>query len=467
MSAVPSVFLLRGPAKEPPFGGRGDSLITAEGVVNPGPHWDVLIRWGNLDGDDRTARRVLNRRAALAAALDQGRAAELLARSGLRVERNSDGGRVRAREHYRVHAFDFQLVSLGQREPGRYGFQEIAGDSSRLAEKAVRYAYRALYALGLDFGAVDVVVNNRGKLAVLNVDPQPSVGGRLAERYAACLRQYLDDLAPALYPNVKLGADPEFMVHGENGQMVPASRFFPTAGSVGCDAIFIRTPQGGISRPLGELRPPPSDSPDELVRSLRRLLARAVALAPYANLQFRAGSLPFAGFPIGGHIHFSGLGRVSGQLLRALDTYLMIPLFLVEDQTTARLRRPRYGFLGDQRPQPHGFEYRTPASWLISPRIARAALALAKVVAMHHRQLTHDAFVDIDLVDHFYAGDKEPFYPLAAAIFSELSELSAYQKYAADIEPLRRMVEQRRQWDESVDIRRTWKIPIPQQVYTG
>lgn len=464
---MPSVFLLRSATSEPPLSARSDRLIAAEGVINPGPHWDVLIRWGNLDGDDWAARRVLNRRAALAVALDQESAAEQLARSGLRVPRFGSGMRVRARRHYRVHAFDFQLVSLGQREPGRIGFQEVAAGSSRLADKVVRYAYRALYALGLDFGAVDVIVDRRGKLSVLRVDPQPSASGRLVERYAACLRQYLDDLTPRLYPNVRLGADPEFMILRENGQMVPASRFFPTAGSVGCDAALARTPQGDLSRPIGELRPPPSDSPDELVRSLRRLLFRASSLAPYGNLRFRAGSLPCAGFPIGGHIHFSGLGRISGQLLRALDTYLMIPLFLVENQTTACRRRPRYGFLGDYRPQPHGFEYRTPASWLTSPRIASAALALAKVVAVHHRQLTRDAFADLDLANHFYAGNKEPFYQLAAAIFGELSLLSTYREYAASIEPLRQMVEQRRRWNETVDIRRTWRIPIPQQTYSG
>lgn len=467
MSAVPSVFLLHGPAAETPLREHNGGLITAAGIANPGPQWDVLIRWGNIDGDDRAARRVLNRRAALTAAMDPERAAELLGRSGVRVQGGGDGRRLRVREHYRVHAFDFQLVLLGRREPGRYGFQEVGSDSSRLAEKAVRYAYRALYALGLDFGAVDVVVNSRGKLAVLKVDPQPPASGRLADRYAECLKQYLSELSPAVCTNVRLGADPEFMIRRDGGQMVPASRFFPTEGGVGCDAIFIRAPQGGITRPLAELRPPPSDSPDELVRSLHRLLVRAAELAPYANLQFCAGSLPFAGFPIGGHIHFSGLGRVSGQLLRALDTYLMIPLFLIEDQATAHLRRPRYGFLGDYRPQPHGFEYRTPASWLISPRIARAALALAKVVAVHHRQLTRDAFADAELVGRFYAGDKEPFYPLAAAIFAELSALDTYRQHAADMEPLRQMIEQRRHWNERVDIRRTWRIPIPQQMYSG
>lgn len=463
MIAVALIYLLHR-AGEPPLRQYVGTLISGAGHAPQASHVDLLIRWGNTEGDDSGARHVLNRRGPLADSQNRARANLMLARAGIHVHHVPPGERLRVRELFRVHALDFRLVYLGRRERSRYGFQELAPDHSPLAEKATRYACRALYALGLDFGSVDVVVSG-GRLAILKVDPQPLIDGRLADRYAAALEDYLSETGLALFPDIRLGADPEFMIRRDTGQMIPASRFFPTDGEIGCDAVARRTARGALVRPLAELRPPASSSPDQLVRSIQRLIARAAARVPYSNVQFRAGSQPFAGLPIGGHIHFSGLGQANGAILRALDTYLTIPLFLIENTAVSRMRRPRYGFLGDQRPQRWGFEYRTPASWLVSPRIARAALSLAKVVATHHRQLRRDVFSDPEMAAHFYAGDKEPFYGLAGRLFEELTQLGTYGEYADAIAPLRQMIAQRRQWNEFVDIRRTWRVPVAARLY--
>ncbi|MGE5561311.1 MAG: putative amidoligase domain-containing protein [Chloroflexota bacterium] len=464
---MPTTYLLHNATSDPPLRQYVGGLISASGQVPPTARVDLLIRWGNTDGDDSIAEHVLNRRGRLADAMLPARANAMLTRSGLHVHNLGATGRLRVREYFRIHALDLRLVYLGRREPKRFGFQEIGLKHSRLSEKAVRYACRALYALGLDFGEVDVIVNRKGKLAVLKVNPQPRVAGRLADRYAAAIDEYIAGLNQATFPNVVLGADPEFAIRKDTGQMVPASRFFPFEGRVGCDAAVFRTANGKAVRPLVELRPTESPSPTQLVRAIHRLLARAAEVVPYANVQFRAGSLPYPGYPIGGHIHFSGLGSASCRILRALDTYLAIPLFLVENAATSRLRRPKYGFLGDQRPKEWGFEYRTLASWLISPRIALATLSLAKVVAVNYRLLRRDVFSDPDLVHRFYAGHKEPFYAIANKLFEELAMLPTYAEYAADIAPLRQLISQRRQWSERVDIRRTWKLPVSPRLLPG
>lgn len=41
--------------------------------------------------------------------------------------------------------------------------------------------------------------------------------------------------------------------------------------------------------------------------------------------------MPQPGFPLGGHLHFSGVA-LNGALLRALDNYLALPLALLEDK---------------------------------------------------------------------------------------------------------------------------------------
>ena len=66
---------------------------------------------------------------------------------------------------------------------------------------------------------------------------------------------------------------------------------------------------------------------------------------------------------------------LTSRLLRVLDNYLALPFILIEDQNT-KLRRPRYGFLGDFRRKTHGgFEYRTLPSWIVSPRITKGVIA--------------------------------------------------------------------------------------------
>lgn len=426
--------------------------------------WDVLVRWGNTSGDDDAAAHVLNRRAQLLAAADHRTAQAILVGAGLRANLSA---RLPAVNTFRVHAFDQQLVFLGRRERERFGFQEVNPGASKLTQRIAQFGLRALYALGLDFGSVDIVINSAGALVVFAVNPSPSTEGRIGARYAEALGRYLDEAAEdAPISGVRLGADPEFMLRTVSGDMVPASFFFPQRGPIGCDAAVSPSSRGPV-RPLAELRPEPSDSPLQLVQSLRNLLLRASRRVPFANLEFRAGSMPFHGHPIGGHIHFSGLPRVSGHLLRALDTYVGLPLFLVEDTDTARQRRPVYGYLGDFRPQPHGFEYRTPSSWLISPGFARAAFCLAKLVAVNYRQLATDVFATQGLIAAFYRADKEPFYPLIDGVFDDLSTLSGYAEYADQIEPLREVINRRGQWRESADIRQTWHLPKELGVWRG
>lgn len=110
--------------------------------------------------------------------------------------------------------------------------------------------------------------------------------------------------------------------------------------------------------------------------------------------------MPQPGFPLGGHLHFSGVS-LNGALLRALDNYLALPLALLEDKRATR-RRPHYGNLGDFRRQSYGgFEYRTLPSFLISPQLAKGVIGMAFLIASQYPRLQRRPLVRRRLTEPF------------------------------------------------------------------
>ncbi|MDD4586942.1 MAG: hypothetical protein PHC60_00915, partial [Heliobacteriaceae bacterium] len=256
---------------------------------------------------------------------------------------------------------------------------------------------------------------------------------------------------------VTIGSDPEFMLSLlPQKRMVPASRFFPRNGLVGCDNR--RAFGASDDFPLAEVRPQPAPTPEAAVSELRQALKEASRLCPYTNIAWVAGSEPYPGYPIGGHIHFGGL-KVSGQLIRALDQYVALPLLFLENPETARRRRRFYGLLGDFRLKPHGFEYRTPGSWLTSPELAWVALSLAALVARHYKRLPRWDFQRLRLQEAFYGGDLTALAPTLETCLTELCTLER----TAETAKLARIIWQMRAEGEksleTIDLRAAWGLP--------
>jgi len=242
--------------------------------------------------------------------------------------------------------------------------------------RAAEAALHVLYALGLDLGFVDLAETEEG-FSLLAVEAPPELvlsqaqllGRFLRRRYPR--RRGENSGAPPL----TLGADLELLLERTDGRIVPASRWFPEAGEIGCDRVTVRR-RDGRERPVLELRPVPKASPEELIGEVRSLIHEVFRRVPKLGVYSGAGR---AGLPTGGHIHISGV-PLSFRLLRQLDRYVALPLALLEPVGGAR--RPRYGFPGDARAKEHGgFEYRTPASFLTSPDAAYATFVLAYAVA--------------------------------------------------------------------------------------
>ncbi|MBB6669142.1 putative amidoligase domain-containing protein [Cohnella nanjingensis] len=355
---------------------------------------------------------------------------------------------------FRVSVFGLQAADIHP-DPGSRTRDE------ELRRRLARASARALYVLGLDFGSVAWEVNGSGRTGVIT-GISPFLRPKTAEaeaRFAQAASEFASawSAESARTVSATLGADPEFVLLSDEGKVVPAARYLAPDGQAGCDAVVV----GGVQRwALAELRPDPSDDPLAVASQLRRLLASAARRTGGARLQWRAGAAPVPGLPLGGHLHLSGVA-LTGERLRALDNAVALPLRLLEPPDAGG-RRPRYGSLGDYRPKPHGgFEYRTPPSWLVSPRLARGTLVLTKLAAEHagalapHRPLDDDA-----MRDAFYQGGRDRLLAGAERVYAALRGTAGYAKYGAAVDDLFEAIRAGRTWDEGADIRAKWKIPV-------
>ena len=172
--------------------------------------------------------------------------------------------------------------------------------------------------------------------------------------------------------SITMGADPEFEVITPGREFDPAHRHFREHEQIGTDS----------RSDTGELRPRPG-TPERVTRNLGTLLRRVASTLP-DGWNIRAG----AGLrvPLGGHIHFGGsvTRNPSAQLLSALDRFVGIPLNAKSNNS----QRGSYALPSQWRSQPHGWEYRTPCSWLAHPDLAQGALTIAhKLVGLNDGQL--------------------------------------------------------------------------------
>lgn len=318
--------------------------------------------------------------------------------------------------------------------------------------KAAQLARKVSILLGLDMVMVEVVLTNRRKWKIAGLETSPELRSKDVDRVV----KKLQAICLMNHKEVKLGADPEFMlVNRKSGRMVAASDYFPRDGIVGCDAIRIPNRQ---QRPIAEIRPRPNSEPQHLVLNIREALGYANRMVASANVKWVAGSQPFPGYSIGGHIHFSNI-KLNAAILRALDNYLGIPVFMIENQATAVKRRKRYGKLSDYRNKSHGgFEYRTPGSWLVSREIATAVLCLAKVVISHYPELNHNYLNNPQAQQAFYRGDQDHFRKVFPMIWAEIEATDLGRKYIEEISILKWMVDNQASWDEKRDLRKTWKL---------
>jgi predicted ATP-grasp superfamily ATP-dependent carboligase len=110
------------------------------------------------------------------------------------------------KEHeYRVHVFEGKIIDFVEKKK-REGVPEaqfnkyirsydngwvFCRDGVVLSDAVKAEAIKAVAALGLDFGAVDMAVNKKNVIAVFEVNTAPALEGTTVEKYKAALSKYI------------------------------------------------------------------------------------------------------------------------------------------------------------------------------------------------------------------------------------------------------------------------------------
>ena len=172
---------------------------------------------------------------------------------------------------------------------------------------------------------------------------------------------------------ITLGADPEFIIQS-GGTLHEASRVFSGGGAVGTD---------GCST-VAELRPGRETDVWRIGCRVLNCITKAWSMAKESMESepiFLAGHFKER-HPIGGHIHISTDTLVDWpRVVGVLDTYVGAALSDLVDPTEERGQRRGHGYgqLGSwNRKGPLHIEYRTPGSWLLSPKMTIATFTVAK-----------------------------------------------------------------------------------------
>lgn len=257
---------------------------------------------------------------------------------------------------------------------------------------------------------------------------------------------------------IMIGSDPEFMLKAKGFRRVTYARDIlrgGTSAKVGTD---------GASS-TGEFRPDPAFTVDEHIQNIQDLVQQLVAEHPG---YWALGGSSHGGHPIGGHIHFSGgnMGSVTSNshLTKCLDTFLALPVMMLEGPKAARSRRKNYGRLSDVRRQPHGgIEYRTLPSWLVSKKFAKAVLDVSYLLATCADEIPQTIVEGINLhgwreSSRFYNCDKEFFRPHMETIFATLEGLTGSAAVMDSINYLEQEIADPGNWWQSYCINKRWEL---------
>lgn len=357
----------------------------------------------------------------------------------------------------------FHLEPLAVRRIGR-GAGVLPSDwegPHPLRRRLAAAAVKALYAAGRDFGVVRMEAADDGAVRIAEPFGEPADDDY--PLWVDAIRRFRGEWFDGggerdgrTGGGLLIGADPEFLLVAADGRVVSASRYFPRGGAAGSDALRVR---GQLRCPVAELRPDPAADPDGLIRNIRRLMRRAESMTEGGRpLRWLAGGMPVPGIALGGHLHLNV--RPNARLLRVLDSCIALPLAAAEDSRAAK-RRPRYGALGDFRRKAHGFEYRTPPSWLAAPLAARAAFAIALLAAQTYPALAALTGLPSETPAGrraYYAGDRDVLRRLAGQVHASMRRVPEYRRYERWIAPFFTALERGAVWDEDADIRRKWRL---------
>lgn len=457
------------------MGGSARVMKPSEASLHTNEHLDSAVDWIEIGSvqharakeDDRTVRTwVLNGglnvyKKTASRILRQKLAIAGISQASQSSRSNGADLRLMYQRRFKVSIFHLKalLVVPVQQTGVAASFHEdrLARDT-KLWKRLEKAAVRAIYTLGLDMGEVVILAGEDGAFMVEEVRTTPDVREEaVVMLFAQAIHGLLEEMRRYVIDrsSILIGMDPEFLLFDRiKHKVVPASRFLKRQGEAGCDVLRYR---GRRLFPLAELRPAPGREPREVVQHLLHAFKSAKQAIPENGLLWQAGGMPQRGFPLGGHLHFSGI-PLTAELLRVMDNYLALPVAVLEAAGSFR-RRPLYGFLGDYRVQDHGgFEYRTLPSFLVSPLVTKGVVAIARLIVENGEELTSRPLRHVKIQKAFYTGDRQILRQQLPSLMSDIASATSYPQYESYIAPFMTALLEGKTWDESVDIRRIWKM---------
>lgn len=270
-----------------------------------------------------------------------------------------------------------------------------------------------------------------------------------------------------------IGSDPELAIVDTNGERIDAYRIInddsrrELFGLDGCSNI-------------AELRPRPASDPIEHAENIKHIFYNSANRDNFKQVYKYRLLGAYTRSPMGGHIHIGHpyIAREAAQsfrtsprrqeLIRALigtfDSLVSFPLMYLEDPEAAAARKIRgsYGKLGDFREDhEYGIEYRTPASWLASEKLAKGVLCTAYAVAWDvlKNDYSYTELRDKSGFAQAYNGEnRELLKPYLPDALKEIKKTELYPFYQSHIDYILHM-SARNMNLYSTDIRIGWHIP--------
>ena len=237
-------------------------------------------------------------------------------------------------------------------------------------------------------------------------------------------------LFPKISNKLIIGLDPELTLLDKAG-VVHSSPF----GCGDCDAE-IGSDGGSV-----EIRPKPG-TPKQVVKTVKSLYERMDSKLDKDLRLFSSGG-GFVKRPLGGHIHFNI--PINLELTALLDDFIGKPMKRMNG--SSRSEGSGYGKLSEVKRQPHGFEYRTPPSFVGKPDLFAGVIALAYCVASTWKTISNSG-----ITFEYGCGD------ITGAFKSAYEKLTYYKTYKKEIEDFLSYVYDEEKTIEEFDVLAAWAV---------
>jgi len=198
-----------------------------------------------------------------------------------------------------------------------------------------------------------------------------------------------------------IGADPEFLLFDDKGNVVRANNVLGYQGLLGCDGA------------MAEIRPKPAIVPEDFIDNIRSIFENTDLTAPIKSYDWRAGCYykdSVRDYPVGGHLHIGNPSQIAGLSMenrerffkvvnKIIDELLSIPMIKIDGVSLGRARRTecangKYGYFGELRLCNGRLEHRTLSGlWLMHPTLALCVVGTAKAIIDEvYRLVSHNNF---------------------------------------------------------------------------